>query len=133
MMPRLSVPFNRAGVALVVALLCALTVNGAGAASNVGAPGQKVSGQAAAQTVRETDRPEFRPTHVSLKAGGVVEWVNTGSIVHDVTFDQYPSITSETMQSGDKYEVKFTIPGMYQYRCSFHPGMNGSVTVSQDT
>ena len=65
-----------------------------------------------------------------MNAGDVVEWENRGAVAHNVTFDQYPTMTSETMQSGDKFEVKFTVPGTYPYRCTFHPGMNGSVTVT---
>jgi plastocyanin len=34
------------------------------------------------------------------------------------------------MNSGDKYQVKFTKAGTYQFHCTFHPGMEGTVTVS---
>jgi plastocyanin len=93
------------------------------------APGQIVQNQTAAQKVKETDTLLFNPTAVTVKAGEVVQWDNTGSVAHNVTFDDSQSITSDTMNGGDKYQVKFTKAGTYSYRCTFHPGMNGKVTV----
>lgn len=97
--------------------------------SAAGGPGQQVSGQTAAATVKESDQLKFSPTSVTVKTGGVVEWDNSGTVAHNVTFDQYDQITSDTMNGGDKYQVKFTTAGTYQYHCTFHPGMNGTVTV----
>jgi plastocyanin len=92
--------------------------------------GSKVTGQTAATTVKQSDALKFAPTGVSVKSGDVVEWDNSGQIAHNVTFDQSQSITSDTMNGGDKYQVKFTKAGTYQYHCTFHPGMDGTVTVS---
>jgi plastocyanin len=62
--------------------------------------------------------------------GQVVEWDNSGSVAHNVTFDEAPTLTSDTMSSGDKHQVKFTKAGTYSYHCTFHPGMEGQITVS---
>jgi plastocyanin len=97
--------------------------------AQAGGPGQQVQGQTAAVKVQETDQLKFNPGSQTLKAGQVVEWDNGSSVAHNVTFDDYSSITSDTMNSGDTYQVKFTKPGTYQYHCTFHPGMNGTVTV----
>lgn len=93
------------------------------------APGTTVSGQAATVTVRETDQLRFDPASVTVSAGAVVEWVNVGSAPHNVTFDAFPTLNSPTMNGGAHFEVRFTQAGTYQYRCTFHPGMNGSVVV----
>lgn len=92
-------------------------------------PGQQVQGQTAAVKVQETDQLKFNPTSETVKVGQVVEWDNGSSVAHNVTFDSYPGITSDTMNSGDTYQVKFTQPGTYQYHCTFHPGMDGTITV----
>jgi plastocyanin len=117
---------------LVVALALTTIVTGAGAGALAAgdAPGHTVSGQPAAQTVAETDRLHFEPETVRVVRGNVVEWTDTGVIAHNVTFDQYPGLTSRTMNGGDRYEIRFTAAGTYQYRCTFHPGMVGTVTVS---
>jgi plastocyanin len=98
-------------------------------AATASGPGQQVSGQTASAKVKESDQLQFSPTSVSIKAGQVLEWDNTGQIAHNVTFDDYPDISSDTMNGGDSYQVKFTKAGTYQYHCTFHPGMEGSVTV----
>lgn len=102
----------------------------AGGAPVASGPGQVVKGQTAATKVKETDALKFDPTSASLKVGEVVEWDNTGTIAHNVTFDDFPSITSDTLNGGDKYQVKFTTAGTYKYHCTFHPGMDGALTVS---
>jgi plastocyanin len=94
-----------------------------------GGPGQVVQGQGASAKVQETDQLKFNPTSSSVKVGQVVEWDNSGSVAHNVTFDEYQSITSDTMNSGDKYQVKFTKAGTYSYHCTFHPGREGQITV----
>jgi plastocyanin len=104
------------------------SAGGGGGASDVGS---KTTGAAAAKTVEETDQLQFAPTTATVKNGDVVEWDNTGSTAHNVTFDGQAGISSDTMNGGDKFQVKFTRPGSYHYVCTFHaPGMQGTVTVS---
>ena len=125
-----------AGLGVATALLFAACGNGPppGSGGGNGAPpsniGSKTTGAAAATTVKETDALKFNPSGSSIKAGDVIEWDNASGVAHNVTFDDYSSITSDTMNSGDKYQVKFTKAGTYQYHCTFHPGMDGSITVS---
>jgi plastocyanin len=115
--------------AATAALFSAPTATAAAAAANR-PPGEKVSGRPAAASVAETDRLEFRPMTVTVARAGIVEWTNPGIVDHNVTFDPYPGLTSDTMHHGDHYEIRFTAPGTYRYRCTFHPGMNGTVEVS---
>jgi plastocyanin len=128
------------GLGAAVALLFAACGNGpppgtggsggAGGGGGGGNVGTKVTGQAAATKFKESDELKFAPTSGSVKAGEVVEWDNTGSVAHNVTFDDFQSITSDTMNGGDTYQVKFTKAGTYQFHCTFHPGMEGSITVT---
>ena len=94
------------------------------------APGHRISLPAPGATVvREIDQLLFEPAWVSIRSGGAVEWVNASSVIHNVTFD-FPAITSPTMNSGNRYAVRFTRPGTYAYRCTFHvPSMIGTVVV----
>ena len=101
----------------------------AATSSGASGPGTVVQGQTAAFKDKQTDQLQFSPTSVTIKAGDVLEWDNTGSIAHNVTFDSYPTITSDTMNGGDTFQVKFLVPGTYQFHCTFHPGMQGQVTV----
>ena len=73
----------------------------------------------------------FQPSDVTVHVGDVVEWKNTGTLQHNVVFGAQKSLSSQTMNGGDTYEVKFTASGTYSYVCTFHvsSGMTGTVKV----
>ena len=126
-----------AGLGVTTALLFSACGNGppagsggGGGAGGGGDVGSKATGATAATTVKETDQLKFNPSSASVKVGDVVEWDNSSTVAHNVTFDSYSSITSDTMNQGDTFQVKFTKAGTYQYHCTFHPGMDASITVS---
>jgi cytochrome c oxidase subunit II len=93
---------------------------------------EKVSGQPAATTVGETDGLKFEPASLTAKVGDVIEWKNEGTALHNVVFGNQSVPSSDTMNQGDTYEIKFTKPGTYSYVCKFHEAnnMRGTVTVS---
>ncbi|MCA1843840.1 MAG: cupredoxin domain-containing protein [Actinobacteria bacterium] len=128
-MPSRSTRSRLSSRVLAVLVLTAAMTTAAQAATSSAPPGRTVSGQPAAATVDATDQLQFEPMTVQVSRGDVVEWTSTGSIPHNVTFDQYPGMTSGTMSRGDRHEVRFMASGSYPYRCTFHPGMNGTVTV----
>jgi cytochrome c oxidase subunit II len=92
----------------------------------------KVSGVPPSTSVAETDSLKFQPASLSVKVGDVVQWTNTGSSVHNVTFDNKQVPSSDTQNAGDKFELKFAKPGTYHYVCTFHVsvGMQGTITVT---
>lgn len=84
----------------------------------------------AAATIKQTDDLTFAPATSSVKVGDVVEWDNSGTTPHNVTFSD-PAVASPTMSGGDKFLAKFAKAGTYKYVCTFHaPGMAGTITVS---
>lgn len=127
-----------AGLGVTVALLFSACGNGpppgtggsgGSGGGGGGDVGSKATGATAVATVKETDDLKFNPNKSGVKVGDVLEWDNSSSVAHNVTFDAYSSITSDTMSAGDKFQVKFTKAGTYQYHCTFHPGMDGTITV----
>ena len=89
--------------------------------SGLGTPAEKVSA---------TADLKFAPAATSAKTGDVIQWTNTGNVAHNVTFDSNTDLNSQTLQQGDTWAVKFTAPGTYAYHCTFHPGMDGQITVA---
>ncbi|HEY6378626.1 MAG TPA: plastocyanin/azurin family copper-binding protein [Candidatus Dormibacteraeota bacterium] len=81
-----------------------------------------------ATKVAQTDALKFEPNTISVKVGDVVEFDNTGSIVHNVTFDA-GAASNGNMSGGDKALFKFSAAGTYKYQCTLHAGMTGTVTV----
>jgi plastocyanin len=96
---------------------------GKAGASGLGSAGTKVSA---------TDQLQFSPASQTAKVGQVVEWSNTGSVPHTITFDASNAqcLNDALINPGATWEVKFTAPGTYTYKCTIHPGMNGTLTVS---
>jgi len=98
--------------------------NGSAAASSLGT---------ATMTIQATDDLVFVPASSSAAVGDVIEFKNTGSVPHTVTFqDNNDScLTDSTLAPGGTWEVKFTQPGTYNYLCTIHaPNMAGKITVT---
>lgn len=101
---------------------------GGGGGATVGS-GASTGLGTAAKSVQATADLKFDPASISVKTGDVIQWTNGGSVPHNVTFDSNQSLTSQTLQQGDTWQVKFTVAGTYAYHCTFHPGMDGQITV----
>ena len=93
---------------------------------------EKVTGATAGVKVAEADALVFQPSSATAKVGDVIEWTNTGNAVHNVVFDNQGVPSSDTMNQGDTFEIKFTKPGTYSYVCKFHESVNmrGTITVT---
>jgi plastocyanin len=55
-------------------------------------------------------------------------WVNHDTIAHTVNFAT-GNINSNVLNHNGQFTHTFTTPGAYDYICSIHPFMHGSVTV----
>ena len=71
---------------------------------------------------------------IDVVVGTTVAWDNVDSTVHTVTSGEPPDDTSglfdsEMMSAGDIFEFTFTEAGNYNYYCTFHPWMVGTVNV----
>jgi plastocyanin len=76
----------------------------------------------------------FQPSSVTIAKGGTVTWTNNDPVPHTVTSVSVPSGAS-SFDSGQMnytaiFKVTFTIDGNYNYVCSYHPWMHGTVTVT---
>ena len=72
---------------------------------------------------------EFDPEELTVPAGTEVEWTNQDSADHNVIFEGGEAKDIENLEQGQSGTVKFTKAGDYAYVCSYHPGMEASVTV----
>jgi plastocyanin len=69
----------------------------------------------------------FAPSALTVAAGTKVVWTNDGQQPHNVTGD---GLGSSTLNHGNTYQFTFNTPGTYNYKCTIHPYMKGSVKVT---
>jgi plastocyanin len=104
----------------VVALT--LSACGAGDASTA-APAAGVDGPVV--TIEDIS---FSPETLTVEAGDAVTWVwDDGTIKHDVAGDDFHS---EALSEGT-FEHRFDDPGTYDYVCTLHPNMTGTIEVTR--
>ena len=81
----------------------------------------------AAERVVAIDGVRFDPPAITVSAGDTVAWVNRDPFPHTVTdrgvFD------SKEIAAGKSWKWTARKPGVYEYVCTLHPTMKGSVTV----
>ena len=70
----------------------------------------------------------FSPNLVNLARGGTVVWLWADTTSqHNVTFND-PLLSSATKNSGS-HTITFQTAGTFNYACTVHPGMTGSIVV----
>ncbi|MFA5129997.1 MAG: plastocyanin/azurin family copper-binding protein [Patescibacteria group bacterium] len=72
----------------------------------------------------------FSPAIVGIKKGTVVKWSNDDSVVHTVTEDN-GAFNSPALNPTDGFTFTFSEVGTYNYHCSIHPSMKGTVKVTE--
>ena len=85
------------------------------------------AGEPAAAEVK-IDNFSFAPALVTVPVGTQVTWTNRDDIPHTVVTDD-AAIKSRALDTDEKFTFTFTKPGTYQYFCSIHPKMKGTVIV----
>ncbi len=75
-----------------------------------------------------TSQP-YTPQSFTVKVGGSVTWVNRDATTHTVT-DNNKAFDSGNIASGATYKYTFTTAGTYQYYCTIHPFMKGTIVVT---
>ena len=69
----------------------------------------------------------FEPKELEVDAGDTVTWEFVGGAQHNVVGDGFKS---KNMKRGI-FEHTFETPGEFDYECTLHPGMKGTITVAR--
>jgi plastocyanin len=78
------------------------------------------------------DNFTFSPQTVKVPAGTTVTWKNEDDIPHTVT-STTKVFKSSALDTDDNFSFTFTTPGVYEYFCSLHPHMTGTIVVEAKT
>jgi plastocyanin len=121
---------TQAKTTLVVLGACAaLGAGGAGVAAAATSKKPTHQPKPVTRTVKVSD-DFFLPTKVTIREGSSVKWVWGPDIdVHNVTLIRAPRhvikrrFTSITGSTALVFKRRFTVPGLYHFICTIHPGM----------
>ena len=70
----------------------------------------------------------FNPQSITVAVNSTVTWTNKDNMTHNVTSDS-GWFVSGNIAPGATYSHQFTTAGTYNYQCTIHAGMTGSVVV----
>ena len=71
---------------------------------------------------------EFFSAKLTVDVGTEVTWVNRDSVPHNAVASD-DAFDSGTLNGGDSWSVVLHQQGTYSYVCTFHPGMEATLTV----
>ena len=74
------------------------------------------------------DNFAFAPQRIVVQAGTTVTWTNADDAPHTVV-STTKLFKSSALDTEDKFSFTFATPGTYDYFCSLHPHMTGTVVV----
>jgi plastocyanin len=72
---------------------------------------------------------KFESATLTVKAGTVVKFVNHDTAAHTATADD-GSFDTGSIAPGGSADVHLDKAGTFTYKCSFHPSMTGTITVT---
>ncbi|MGD2050200.1 MAG: plastocyanin/azurin family copper-binding protein [Chloroflexota bacterium] len=77
---------------------------------------------------------QFTPAQVTINVGDSVQWVNEGSLPHNVNADDGSFRSGDPATGPWTYTFTFNTPGTYPYHCEVHGapggiGMSGTIIV----
>jgi plastocyanin len=74
------------------------------------------------------DNFAFAPQRIVVQAGTTVNWTNADDAPHTIV-STTKLFKSSALDTEDKFSFTFATPGTYDYFCSLHPHMTGTVVV----
>ena len=70
----------------------------------------------------------FGPSSKTVAVGTTITWTNQDAVGHTVTSTS-GLFDSGTLGQGGTFSFTFTTAGIFDYRCTIHPSMTGTITV----
>ena len=125
---------------LALLSICLLSATGCGGGSSSTpappsptAPDPVPTGASASVTIpvgaESLGNRAFMPPELSIQTGTTVTWRNTDRVSHTSTSDA-AGWNSGTITSGGQFSFTFGTAGTFPYHCAIHPGMTGTVVVT---
>jgi len=102
------------------------TPTGGGATAAVEVPAPDPSTGEYGQGKNEA-QSSFTPTNITVAVGGTVTWTNHDVTAHTTT--NAAGLWNGALAPGSSFSRAFPTAGAFDYRCTIHPTMSGTITV----
>ena len=116
-----------------IILTCAVATLAASCSSTyAGSSSNPAGAPPMAATVNATSLNTFTPANVAVGVGGTVTFT-FGDVAHNVFFDNSPAGAPDAITGANANMSQartFTTAGTFEFDCHIHPGMKGTVIVS---
>lgn len=123
---------------LSVVAVCAALITACGGSDSTTAPPSSGGTPSTPQTPSTPSSPVstnavgvdndfFTPANIQVSPGTTVTWTWAGGVTHNVTFSD--GGTNSGDRSSGSFSRTFGTTGTFNYRCTLHAGMDGSVLV----
>jgi plastocyanin len=73
----------------------------------------------------------FTPATKTVAKGTVVKWTNDDNYAHTVNSNDGSTFSSGTVNGGGSFSYTANTPGTFDYHCTIHAGMTGTLIVTQ--
>lgn len=116
-----------AGITMLAAFALAVSACGEETSTSTGISGA-VSTAAKKSSVISISGNKFDPAELTVDVGTTVTWSNNDSTTHTVTAPS-GAFNSGDLKPGQNFGYTFNEAGTYEYGCTIHTAMKGTVTV----
>jgi plastocyanin len=103
----------------------------------IGLLGVAAAGRATVAAASAEDQPvrvlienfAFTPRRVRVPIGATVEWLNRDTEPHTIATSGQKVFKSPALDEGGTFAFAFSQAGTYEYYCTLHPHMTGTIVV----
>lgn len=123
---------HRAIATLLVPCIMTLAACGGGGTDGGGGTGivnPPPSGGPVTSTSVSMSGSAFAPRNILVSPGATLTFTNNDGYDHNVAFTTGSVTPIDAFSSGSRTTVAPSVAGTYDYRCTIHAGMNGTVQV----
>ncbi|MCQ4120238.1 cupredoxin domain-containing protein [Rhodococcus tibetensis] len=116
---------------LIAGVALAASISAPGALSGCSSESAGIDEQPSGPVVEVADMA-YSPAQLTVRVGETVTWkFDDRGVTHDVAGvgEAKGVLRSPLMQTGN-FTYTFTEPGTYEYTCSLHPDMHGTIVVT---
>jgi len=111
----------------IAALLCAIS------SFSLSALADDASGATAGGKVNKIEIKDFafNPQKITVKSGEKITWINRDEEPHTVVSVGKKFPRSSGLDTDQEFSITAGAPGTYEYFCSVHPKMTGTIVVEK--